>query len=175
MAAFVPAGSSLGSAVGAHRRPALVVRGRPGAAGAVGGGARRSIPMTMGGNTRIVDGVERRRVVVTGMGVASVFGTDVDEYYDKLLAGESGIKAIDGFDCEGGDALCRRNRQGRRRLAGYVSPKARGGWTRSLSYALVAGQKALESAGLSKATPRLRHWTGQVRRAVRSLGMGGVS
>ncbi|CAI0475167.1 unnamed protein product [Linum tenue] len=32
------------------------------------------------------------------MGLVSVFGNDVDAYYDKLLAGESGITLIDRFD-----------------------------------------------------------------------------
>jgi hypothetical protein len=33
-----------------------------------------------------------QRVVITGMGVVSAFGNDVDTYYDRLLAGESAIK-----------------------------------------------------------------------------------
>lgn len=33
-----------------------------------------------------------QRVVITGMGVVSAFGNDVDKYYDRLLAGESAIK-----------------------------------------------------------------------------------
>ncbi|KAI3827027.1 hypothetical protein L1987_01089 [Smallanthus sonchifolius] len=37
-------------------------------------------------------------VVITGMGVVSVFGNDVDTYYERLLAGESGVGSIDRFD-----------------------------------------------------------------------------
>jgi len=51
--------------------------------------------------TRLGDGVERRRVVGTSMGVASGFGTDLVVYYDTLLAGESGMKPIEAFDCDG--------------------------------------------------------------------------
>ncbi|CAK9145410.1 unnamed protein product [Ilex paraguariensis] len=40
----------------------------------------------------------KKRVVITGMGVVSVFGNDVDTYYDKLLSGQSGISPIDRFD-----------------------------------------------------------------------------
>ncbi|KAL2475045.1 3-oxoacyl-[acyl-carrier-protein] synthase I [Abeliophyllum distichum] len=40
----------------------------------------------------------KKRVVITGMGLVSVFGNDVDAYYEKLLAGESGITLIDRFD-----------------------------------------------------------------------------
>lgn len=40
----------------------------------------------------------KKRVVITGMGVASVFGNDVDTFYDALLAGTSGIATITRFD-----------------------------------------------------------------------------
>ena len=43
-----------------------------------------------------------KRVVITGMGLVSVFGNDVDAYYDKLLAAESGVTLIHRFcDCTG--------------------------------------------------------------------------
>ncbi len=42
----------------------------------------------------------KKRIVVTGMGVVSCFGTDVDTFYSKLLAGESGISTITEFPCE---------------------------------------------------------------------------
>jgi len=149
MVAFVAAGAAAGSAVGARRRPALVARRRPAAAAAAG--ANGSTPLTMGEFTRVVDGVERRRVVVTGMGVASVFGTDVDVYYDKLLAGESGIKPIEAFDCDGwATRFAGEIAPGVVDATGYVSPKDARRMDPFLIYALVAGQKALESAGLGK-------------------------
>ena len=39
-----------------------------------------------------------QRIVVTGMGIASCFGNDVDTFYDKLLSGTSAVGAIDRFD-----------------------------------------------------------------------------
>lgn len=39
-----------------------------------------------------------QRIVVTGMGIASCFGNDIGTFYDKLLAGESAVGAIDRFD-----------------------------------------------------------------------------
>nr|GMC57867.1 3-oxoacyl-[acyl-carrier-protein] synthase I, chloroplastic [Ipomoea batatas] len=33
-----------------------------------------------------------KRVIITGMGLVSVFGNDVDAYYEKLQVGESGIR-----------------------------------------------------------------------------------
>ena len=40
----------------------------------------------------------KKRIVITGMGLCSVFGNDPDTFYDKLLAGVSGISMIDRFD-----------------------------------------------------------------------------
>ena len=43
--------------------------------------------------------MKKRRVVVTGMGIVSCFGMDVDHFYQVLLAGKSGITPIDAFLC----------------------------------------------------------------------------
>ena len=44
--------------------------------------------------------VKKKRIVVTGMGVVSCFGTDVNQFYDALLAGKSGVRPITNFPCE---------------------------------------------------------------------------
>lgn len=90
----------------------------------------------------------KKRIVVTGMGVVSCFGNDVDHFYEQLLAGKSGIVPIEGFDCslyptrfagairnfEPGEYMDKK--QARR-----VDPFIR--------YTIVSGKKALESAGLT--------------------------
>jgi 3-oxoacyl-[acyl-carrier-protein] synthase II len=43
---------------------------------------------------------EKKRVVITGMGLVSCFGTQLEEFYQKLLEGESGIKLITEFNTE---------------------------------------------------------------------------
>jgi 3-oxoacyl-[acyl-carrier-protein] synthase II len=40
----------------------------------------------------------KRRVVVTGVGVASPLGCDVETFWRRLVAGESGVVALDGED-----------------------------------------------------------------------------
>lgn len=40
----------------------------------------------------------KKRIVITGMGIASVHGNDPDVFYDALLAGKSGISMIERFD-----------------------------------------------------------------------------
>jgi 3-oxoacyl-[acyl-carrier-protein] synthase II len=42
----------------------------------------------------------KKRVVITGMGVVSCYGTDVKKFYQKLLDGESGIDLISSFETE---------------------------------------------------------------------------
>src|ERR1700722_15785703 len=44
--------------------------------------------------------MNKKRVVVTGMGLVSCFGSDIDEFYNRLLAGESGIVPIEEFPCQ---------------------------------------------------------------------------
>ena len=39
-----------------------------------------------------------RRVVVTGMGIACPLGLGVENVWKRLIAGESGISAIQSFD-----------------------------------------------------------------------------
>jgi 3-oxoacyl-[acyl-carrier-protein] synthase II len=46
------------------------------------------------------DGNGRRRVVITGLGMLSPLGNDVDTSWRRLLAGESGVGAITLFDHE---------------------------------------------------------------------------
>ena len=40
----------------------------------------------------------RRRVVITGLGVVTSLGETVDEYWEALCAGRSGIKTITRWD-----------------------------------------------------------------------------
>lgn len=46
-----------------------------------------------------------RRVVVTGMGIVSALGSGVDSVWSRLLAGASGIRAVEGFSTD--DLACK--------------------------------------------------------------------
>ncbi|GMH38244.1 hypothetical protein BSKO_06128 [Bryopsis sp. KO-2023] len=91
----------------------------------------------------------KKRIVVTGWGVCSVFGNDVDEFYDKLLEGTSGITGIDRFDASDFSV----------RFAGQIKDfdtenlldrKSVRRYDNCIKYGMVAGKKALASAGLGK-------------------------
>ncbi len=91
--------------------------------------------------------MSKKRIVVTGMGVVSCFGSDVDEFYQSLLAGRSGITTITEFPCD----------EYPTKIAGvirgfdpgdYIDKKQARRVDKFISYAMVAGKKALESAKL---------------------------
>ncbi|GMH20373.1 hypothetical protein Nepgr_022214 [Nepenthes gracilis] len=89
----------------------------------------------------------KKRVVITGMGLVSVFGDDVGTYYEKLLAGQSGIGHIDRFDASKFPTRFAgqiRNFSSQ----GYIDGKNDRRLDDCLRYCLVAGKKALEDADL---------------------------
>ncbi len=92
--------------------------------------------------------MQRRRIVITGMGVVSCFGSDVDHFYEQLLAGKSGIVPIEEFPCQ--DFPTRfagviRNLD----TEGYIDRKQARRVDPFIRYGMVAGKKALESSNLS--------------------------
>lgn len=90
----------------------------------------------------------RKRVVVTGMGLVSCFGTDVDEFYRRLLAGESGVVPITAFPCQ--DFPTRFAGEIRGFDAGdYLDKKQARRVDPFIRYTAVAGKKALEKGGVT--------------------------
>lgn len=90
----------------------------------------------------------KRRIVVTGMGVVSCFGNDVDEFYDQLLAGKSGIGPIESFPCADYPtrfAGCIKNLD----VGNYIDKKQARRVDSFIRYAMVAGKKALEKGNLT--------------------------
>ena len=92
--------------------------------------------------------MSKKRIVVTGIGVVSCFGNDVETFYEKLLAGKSGIQPIKDFPCEDYPT----------RFAGiienfetgeYMDKKQARRVDKCIAYTMVAGKKSLEHAGLT--------------------------
>lgn len=89
----------------------------------------------------------KKRIVVTGMGLVSVFGSDADAFYGKLLEGQSGISLIDRFDASsysvrfGGQIRDFSSK-------GYIDGKNDRRLDDCWRYCLVAGKRALDDANL---------------------------
>jgi 3-oxoacyl-[acyl-carrier-protein] synthase II len=88
-----------------------------------------------------------RRVVVTGMGVVTPLGNDVETFWSRLVRGDSGVRAIENFDCSRVDS----------KVAGevvdfdpsHVLDRKEGRRNdRYTQFALVATREAMEQAGL---------------------------
>lgn len=91
---------------------------------------------------------KKKRIVVTGMGVVSCYGSDLDTFYQSLLDGKSGIGPIETMPVE----------EYPTRFAGevkdfdvgeYMDKKQARRVDPFIRYTMVAGKKALEHAGLT--------------------------
>ncbi|CAL8465756.1 g5292 [Coccomyxa elongata] len=94
------------------------------------------------------NGKPERRVVVTGMGVVSCLGHDPDEFYNNLLEGKSGVTPIESFPCDDYSTRFAGEIKGFQ-CNGYVSKKNERRMDNCIKYTMVAGKKALQSAGFS--------------------------
>ena len=88
-----------------------------------------------------------RRIVVTGLGVITPVGHTVDETWENIVAGRSGVRAIDAFDTSGfasriGASV--RNFD----LSPYMSPKEARKTDTFIHYGIVAAKQAIADAGL---------------------------
>jgi 3-oxoacyl-[acyl-carrier-protein] synthase II len=93
-----------------------------------------------------------RRVVVTGMGIACPLGLGVEHVWQRLINGESGISAIQAFDCK--DLPCKVAGQvppgtkagGRLDIAEWIPVKDVKKMDRFIHLALVAATEAVEDS-----------------------------
>lgn len=114
----------------------------------------------------------KKRIVVTGLGIVSCFGNDVDTFYKQLLAGKSGAAPITHFSCEGFptrfacsitnfDPGTYIEKKQARRIDNYIA------------FGLVAGKKAIEHAQLTPES--LEKLNKQRCGIILGSGMGGMN
>jgi 3-oxoacyl-[acyl-carrier-protein] synthase II len=110
----------------------------------------------------------RRRVVVTGLGAVTPVGNSRDEFWKRLIAGESGIAPITAFDASDFDA----------RFAGEVKDfnpeqllgrKEARRMDRFTQFAVVAAREAIEDAKLPDDAEFKQHVGGVI-----GTGIGGI-
>lgn len=91
--------------------------------------------------------MSKRRVVITGMGMLSPLGNDVQTSWEGIKAGRSGIGMIDRFDASEYNTRIGGAVKGLD-LAQYLAPKDARKLDAFIHYGLVAAQQAVEQSGL---------------------------
>jgi 3-oxoacyl-[acyl-carrier-protein] synthase II len=117
-----------------------------------------------------------RRVVVTGMGIASPLGVGVPHVWKRLIAGESGIAAIQSFDVTdlaakiAGQVPAGTRAEGGLSLSEWVPVKDQKKMDRFIHLAMVAAIEAIEDSGWMPDDEEDRETTG----VMIGSGIGGL-
>jgi 3-oxoacyl-[acyl-carrier-protein] synthase II len=112
----------------------------------------------------------RRRVVVTGMGLITALGNDVQSSWDGLIAGRSGIRTIESFD----PSRLTSRIAGEVRdfdASGVLERKELRRTDRYIAFGLVAAREAMDQAGLPA---RLEGDLAERTGVILGTGLGGI-
>ena len=118
----------------------------------------------------------RRRVVVTGMGIASPLGVGIDTVWRRLLAAESGIARITAYDPSdlpaqvAGEVPAGATAEGGLTLGDWIAHKDQKKMDRFIHLGLVAAIEAVRDSGWVPATEQDREDTG----VMIGSGIGGL-
>ena len=121
-------------------------------------------------------GVAMRRVVVTGMGIACPLGLGVERVWKRLIAGESGINAIQSFDTTelsakvAGQVPVGTRAEGKLDISEWIPVKDQKKMDRFIHLALVAASEAVEDSGWTPPDEDARCATG----VMIGSGIGGL-
>lgn len=112
--------------------------------------------------------MSRKRVVVTGMGMITALGNTVEETWENILAGKSGVGPIEAFDTS---AFTTRFSASVKNLdvASYLPMKEARRMDAFIQYGMVAGIQAMQDSGL-EITEELAPRAG----AIIGSGIGGI-
>jgi 3-oxoacyl-[acyl-carrier-protein] synthase II len=118
-----------------------------------------------------------RRVVVTGMGIASPLGVGVEHVWKRLINGESGIGVIQSFDTTeltakiAGQVPVGKRAEGKLDLAEWIPVKDIKKMDRFIHLGLVAASEAIEDSGWVPQTEEEKYVSG----VMIGSGIGGLS
>jgi len=113
--------------------------------------------------------MSKRRVVVTGLGMLSPLGNTVEDSWQGLIAGKSGIDEITRFDTEGvsvkiGGALKDLD------VEEYIDRKDARRMDAFMQYGIIAAMQAIQDAKIEDLTPEQKIRTG----VAMGSGIGGI-
>jgi 3-oxoacyl-[acyl-carrier-protein] synthase II len=117
-----------------------------------------------------------RRVVITGLGLVTPLGVGVEAVWDRLVAGKSGIKAIEGFDVSdlpsriAGQVPRGDTSEGFFNPDDYMEPKDQRKVDLFITYAMAAAQQAVMDSGWTPRSEEDRERTG----VLIGSGIGGL-
>ena len=117
-----------------------------------------------------------RRVVVTGLGLVTPLGSGVEASWKRLVAGESGLGAIQKFDVSdlpakvAGTVPRGETSQGRFNADDWVPPKDQRKMDEFIVYGVAAGEMAIADSGWAPQTDEQRERTG----VMIGSGIGGL-
>jgi len=117
-----------------------------------------------------------RRVVVTGMGIVCPLGIGVEHVWRRLVAGESGISAIQSFDVKdlpskiAGQVPVGTKAEGNLDIGEWIPVKDQKKMDRFIQFAMVAATEAVEDSGWKPETEQDRCATG----VMIGSGIGGL-
>jgi 3-oxoacyl-[acyl-carrier-protein] synthase II len=92
--------------------------------------------------------ISDRRVVITGLGVVSSLGHDVETFWKNIIAGQCGVDKISHFDAAGFDCQIAAEVRGLDAAPSFPSPKEVRRTDRFSQFGVVAGHKALLDSGM---------------------------
>ena len=113
--------------------------------------------------------MSKRRVVVTGLGMLSPLGNSVDETWQGIIEGKSGIGTISRFDAEGFNV----------KIGGeikdldvteYIERKEARRMDAFMQYGVISAMQAVTDAGIDQLTPEQKLRTG----VAMGSGIGGI-
>lgn len=91
--------------------------------------------------------MSKRRVVITGLGVLSAVGLNVEENWTNILAGKSGIDYLTKFDTEAYSVKFGGELKGFD-VSHYITPKEAKKMDPFIHYGIAAGAQAIQDSGL---------------------------
>lgn len=116
------------------------------------------------------DRIAERRVVVTGLGVVTPLGTDIESFWTNIIAGRCGIGPITHFDASNHDTKIAAEVKEFDPAPAFPTPKDARRSDRFAQFGVYAGWKAIQDAGLDLTKVNLDE-TG----AFIGSGIGGLS
>ncbi len=91
--------------------------------------------------------MNKRRVVITGMGIVSPVGNTVEESWENILAGKSGINSLTNIDTQG-QSVTFGGSVKNFEISDYLTPKEAKKMDTFIHYGMAAGIQAFEDCGI---------------------------